>query len=338
VDDAHRRHATVDNPSIVSARDDLRRLISGYQVSQALHVAATLRIADRLEAGPRDAADLAAETQSDPDALYRLLRALARIGVFLEDEDGRFGLTPLGDGLRTNAPGSLHAQAAHAGRPYHWSAWSGLRETVRTGEPAFPRAHGRSVWEYRVDHPEDGRLFDDWMTAQTRLVDVAIVDGFDFGSFAHVIDVGGGHGAFLAAILAASLEIRGTLFDQEHVVAHAPPIDRCEVRAGSFFEAVPRGGDAYVLKSVIHDWSDEDAVRILRTCREALEGDARVLVIERDLEGDAVAPWMDLQMLVMLGGRERTAGEYAALFRAAGLQPEEAVPVGAGFTIFPARL
>ena len=321
----------------MSDRDDLRSLIAGFQVSQALHVVATLRIADLLADGPRDAAELAAETDSDSDALYRLLRALAQIGVFAEQDGGRFRVTPLGDGLRSDVPGSLHAQAAHVGRPYHWSAWSELGETIRTGEPGFPRLHGCSAWQYRIDHPEEGRLFDDWMTAQTRAVDVAIVAGFDFGSFAHVVDVGGGHGAFLAALLGAHPGMQGTLFDQEHVVAEAPPLARCEIRAGSFFDAVPRGGDAYVLKSVIHDWNDEDAIRILRACGEALEGDGRVLVIERDLDRDPVAPWMDLQMLVMLGGRERTAEEYASLFRAAGLQPEDAVAAGAGFAVYPAR-
>jgi hypothetical protein len=328
--------ATADNRRIVAAADDLRRLVNGYQTAQALYVAATLGIADLLAGGPRTSDELAAATETHADSLYRLLRALAAAGVFEEQPGRTFASTPLGEGLRTDAPQSLNAWAAMIGRPYHWHTWAGLLHSVRTGENAFRSLHGQSVWEYRAERPEESALFDDAMTSVTRAVDGAIVAGYDFGRFAHIVDVGGGHGSFLAAVLDRHRSATGTLFDQEHVVDGAPHIERCLVVAGSFFDTVPSGGDAYVLKSVVHDWPDDDAVAILRTTAAALDGDARVLLVERDL-ADPGSAWVDLQMLVMVGGRERTEDEYAALFRAAGLEPAGTTKVGAGFAVFEAR-
>jgi len=314
---------------------DLRRAITGYQVSQALHVAAALGLADLLADGPRSSDDLAAACGAHPDSLYRLLRALASIGVVDAEPERRFALTDEGQALRSDVPGSVHAHAVFIGRAYHWNAWSQLEHSVRTGEPGFRSLYGMSVWEYRAGKPEESAIFDEWMTAITETTNEVVVRTYDFARFRHVVDVGGGRGALLAAIVRAYPGVRGTLFDQEHVVAGVE-IEGVDVVGGSFFEAVPRGGDAYVLKSVIHDWSDGEAVAILRTCAAALEGDARVLLIERDLT-DPVAPWEDLQMLVKLGGRERTEEEYASLFRAAGLEPAGATPIGAGLSVFSAR-
>lgn len=314
---------------------DLHRAVNGYQVSQALHVAAALGIADLLAEGPRSSDDLAAACGAHPDALYRLLRALASIGVLDAEPERRFALTEVGEELRSDVPGSEHAHAVFIGRDYHWNAWSHLEQSVLTGEPAFPSLYGMSVWEYRAEHPEESAIFDRWMTANTETVNDAIAGTYDFSRFTHVVDVGGGRGSLLSAIVRAHPGVRATLFDQAHVVADVE-IDGVEVVGGSFFEAVPRGGDAYVLKWIIHDWDDDQAVAILRTCAAALDGDARVLLIERDLTVPA-ASWLDLQMLVMLGGRERTEEEYAALFRAAGLEPAGATPIGAGLSVFEAR-
>jgi hypothetical protein len=313
----------------------LRPAVNGYQVSQALHVAAALGLADLLAAGPQSSEDLAAACGAHPDSLYRLLRALATIGVLDAEADSRFALTEVGAELRSDVPGSEHAHAVFIGRDYHWNAWSQLEQSVRTGEPAFQSLYGMSVWEYRAEHPEESAIFDRWMTANTETVNDVIADTYDFSRFAHVIDVGGGRGSLLAAIVRAYPEMRGTLFDQPHVVAGVE-IDGVDVVAGSFFEAVPRGGDAYVLKWIIHDWGDDEAVAILRSCAAALDDGARVLLIERDLT-DPAASWLDLQMLVMLGGRERTEAEYAALFRAAALEPAGATPIGAGLSVFEAR-
>lgn len=314
---------------------DLRRAVNGYQVSQALHVAAVLGLADLLAEGPGSTDDLAAACGAHPDSLRRLLRALASIGVLDAEPDDRFALTETGAELRSDVPGSEHAHAMFIGRDYHWKAWSQLEHSVRTGEPAFPSLYGMSVWEYRAERPEESAIFDRWMTANTETINDVIAGTYDFSRFAHVIDVGGGRGSLLGAIVRAHPGVQGTLFDQAHVVADVE-INGIEVVSGSFFEAVPRGGDAYVLKWIIHDWGDDEAIAILRTCAAALDGDARVLLIERDL-ADPAASWLDLQMLVMLGGRERTEDEYAALFRAAGLEPAGTTPIGAGLSVFEAR-
>lgn len=313
---------------------DLRRAVNGYQVSQALHVAASLGLADLLADGSRSTDDLAAACGAHPDSLYRLLRALASIGVLRAEPERHFGLTELGEQLRS-VPGSEYAHAVFIGRDYHWNAWSQLEYSVRTGEPAFQRLYGMSVWEYRAERPEESAIFDRWMTAHTEAVNDVIAGTYDFSRFAHVVDVGGGRGSLLAAIVRAHPGVQGTLFDQPHVVEDVV-IDGVEVIGGNFFDAVPHGGDAYVLKWIIHDWGDEEAVAILRTCAAALDGDGRVLLVERDLS-DPAASWLDLQMLVMLGGRERTEHEYEALFRAAGLEPTSTTPIGAGLSVFQAR-
>jgi hypothetical protein len=327
----------VDDPAT------LLRMVNGYQASRAIHVAATLGIADLLADGPRTSDDLAAATESHPDALYRVLRALASIGIFREEDGGLFALTPLGEGLRADA---LQGWAAFVGRPYHWQAWSALEDSVRTGENAFRMVHGTDPWEYRATRPEESALFDRAMTALTRPLNGALLDAYDFGRFAKLMDVGGGTGALLAAVLAEYPALQGVLFDQPHVVAGAEALlgaagvaDRCRVVAGSFFEAVPEGADAHVLKSVIHDWEDEEATAILRTCRRALEPDGAVLVVERVLAPPNEGPeakFVDLTMLVMTGGRERTLDEYAALFEAAGLRLAGATPTGAGFSVLEA--
>jgi hypothetical protein len=305
----------------------LRELIFGVRTTHVLHVAVTLGLPTLLTERPRSAEELAEAAHADPGALYRLLRVLGVLGL-VEERDGIFALTELGADLE-----SVQAAATFAGRTYHLRAWEELLHSVRTGETAFDHLHGRSVWEYRADHPEESTIFDDWMTENTRGFDDAIVAGYDFGRFAHVVDVGGGQGALLTAILRANPGIRGTLFDQPHVV---PREGSFEIVGGSFFDAVPPGADAYVLKWIVHDWDDERAVEILRNCARAMPEDARVLLIERELS-DPAAVWTDLTMLVMVGGRERTEAEYASLFEAAGLEPLEATRVGAGHAVFEAR-
>src|SRR3954452_7123406 len=210
-----RRRSRSDTQAVV----DLRRAVNGYQVSQALHVAAALGLADLLADGPRSSDDLAAACGAHPDAVYRLLRALASIGVLEAEPERRFALTEVGEGLRSDVPGSEHAHAVFIGRDYHWNAWSQLEHSVRTGEPAFQSLYGMSVWEYRAEHPEESAIFDRWMTANTETVNDVIADTYDFSRFTHVVDVGGGRGSLLAAIVRAYPEMRGTLFDQPHVVA-----------------------------------------------------------------------------------------------------------------------
>jgi hypothetical protein len=308
----------------------LGRLVNGYQVSQAIHVAATLRIADLLEDGPRRYDDLAAVTGSNSAALYRLLRALASIGVFREEEDNYFALTPLGDGLRSGAAEPVGPWARFIGLPYHWQSWGDLLYSVRTGETASRHVHGVSQWDYGVRHPEEGAVFDAAMTGMSHRQAAAVLASYDFGRFSRIVDVGGGQGAFLASILTKYPSTRGVLFDQPHVVASAEPVvraagvaNRCEVVGGSFFEAVPDGGDAYVVKNVVLNWDDEQAVAILRSCRHAMGPTGTLLVIEPVLgppnEG-ALEKFADLIMLVVPGGQARTRGELSSLFACAGLR------------------
>ncbi|MDQ3512563.1 MAG: acetylserotonin O-methyltransferase [Chloroflexota bacterium] len=323
---------------------ELRRLVNGYQVTQAIHVAAVLGIADLLASGPRTSDDLAEATGTHPDALYRLLRALASVGVFHEAGERRFTSTPLGDCLRSDAPESVHGWAAFVGESNRWMAWTGLEHNVRTGENAFRHVHGTDSWSFRAEHPELGTLFDRAMTSMSHQVSAAILATFDFGRFEIMVDVGGGNGAFLAAILAGRPTMRGVLFDQPHVVTGAGSLlaaagvaDRCEVVAGSFFESVPAGGDAYLLKAIIHDWEDEPATAILRTCRRAMRDGTALLVVERDLGPANEAPdskFSDLNMMVGPEGRERSVAEYTALFEAAGFRFVGFTPSVGGFGVY----
>jgi hypothetical protein len=309
----------------------LLRLIYGYQVSQAIHVAAALGIAEQLADGPRAVGDLASTIGAHADALSRLLRALAAVEVLREEPDGSFALTDLGEALRGPA-GSL---AAFIGRPNHWTAWGQLLHSVRTGENAFRAIHGVDVWEYRARHPEEGAIFDAAMTGFSRRVNAAVAAAHDFGRYGVIVDVGGGHGALLAGILAHHPGVRGVLFDQPAVVASADA-EGVEIVGGSFFESVPAGGDAYLLKSILHDWQDEPAIEILRTCRRAARTGTALLVIERQFALPATK-LSDLNMLVGPGGRERTAEEYAALLAAASYELVGETPTAADVSVFEAR-
>lgn len=317
----------------------IRRLAEGYQVSQAIHVAATLGIADLLAGGSRTSDDLAESTRTHPPTLYRLLRALASVDVLRELDGRRFELTPLGERLRSDAPDSIAGWAAFIGRPYYWQAWAGLLHSVRTGENAFRHVHDTDVWTYRSSRPDESAIFDRAMTSLSRRSNAALLADYDFGRFRKIVDVGGGNGALLAAIVAAHPHLEGVLFDQPQVVARAPALlegagvaDRCRIVAGSFFESVPSGADAYLLRAVIHDWEDGESIRILEVVRRALRADGNLLLIERVIgppnEGRD-AKFSDLNMLVGPGGRERTREEFAALLEAAHFRLTRVVGTGA---------
>jgi hypothetical protein len=328
------------NPAIT-----IRRLIDGYQVSQAIHVAATLGIADLLDDGGRTADELAQATATHPPTLYRLLRALASVEILREGSDRRFELAPLGQQLRSDVAGSMAGWAAFIGRPGYWQAWTGLLHSVRTGENAFQHVHGTDVWRYRADRPQESAIFDRAMTALSSRASAALLAAYDFGRFRTVADVGGGNGALLAAILTAHPGLDGILLDQAHVVAAAGALleragvaSRCRVVGGSFFDAVPEGADAYVLRAVIHDWDDVDAVRILTVVSNALAQHGRVLLVEQIIappnEGRD-AKFSDLNMLVGPGGRERTREQFEAVLESAGLQLADVIDAG-GFSVIEA--
>jgi hypothetical protein len=325
------------------AASELHRLMNGFQISQAIHVAAVLGVADHMDATPRASDEIAAVVGAHAEALYRLLRALAAIGILRENEDRRFSLTAMGERLRSDAELSVRPYATFIGQAYVWQTWGHLLHSVKTGENAFRALHGMDIWVYRERHPEQNAIFNAAMTGNSRRVDQAIVTAYDFGRFERIADIGGGQGSLLAAILAANSKARGVLFDLPHVVATSASVlttagveTRCEVVGGNMFEAVPDGCAAYVMKFIIHDWDDADCIRILQVCRRAMPSDAKLLVIER-LVGppneDQAVKFSDLHMLVGPGGQERTREKFAALFRAGGLRLADVVSTNTPATV-----
>ena len=331
-------------PSGLSAADTLRLMINGFWISQALHVAATLGLADLLRDGPHTADELARLSQAHAPSLHRLLRALASVGVFAEDSKGRFELTPLAQHLRTDVPLSHAGWAIWSGQRPTWAMWGELLHCIRTGEAGFPKAHGMPVWQFFATHPDQNAIFNAAMTGTSLAQAETLSRSYDFSSVSNLVDVGGGEGVLLASILKANSPMRGILFDQPHVVTGARAVleaagvaDRCSVEAGDFFETVPAEAHAYMLKSIVHDWDDPQAEAILRNCRRAMRPDGRVLLIERVIPaGNEFHPSKlgDLLMFVMYGGRERTAEEFAKLYAGAGLRLTSITPTpAAGLSI-----
>ena len=328
-------------------RQSLLGLINGFQITQAIRVASTLRIADHLNDGARSAGELAALTKSHPDSLYRLLRALAAVGVFQEDKGRKFALTPMGDCLRSDSATPIGAWAEVVGSPYFWQAWGHLLHSVQTGENAFKNLNGKDVWQFRTEHPGYGATFDRAMTQLSRGSAEAVIRAYDFSSTRHIVDVGGGQGLMLAAILRAHPLMRGTLFDQPDVVAGAKAVlvergvsDRCSIVGGNFFETVPEGADAYLMRVVIHDWEDDEAIAILKVCRRAMRETAKLLLIERLVAPPNEMPatkFSDLNMLVSPGGRERTREEFSDLFARSGFELTLVCPAGGIHNVIEAR-
>ncbi len=321
---------------IVPAPIAMYQMICGFWVSRAIYVAAKLGIADYLQKQPKTAEELAAVTHTHAPSLYRLLRALASIGIFVEDNKHRFGLTPLSVTLQTEAPSSLRFMAIAELGGEHYLGWGNLLHSVKTGETAFNHATGMNIWDYYSQHPEDSKPFDQAMTDVTEIVVKAVLESYDFSSFSTVVDVGGGQGSLIAAILKTNSALKGILFDLPTVIEDALPqlvadgvANRCAVVAGNFFESVPVGGDAYLLKWIIHDWEDAHAIAILKNCHQAMPDNSTLVLIEQVISPENGLPFaqlMDLNMLVMMGGRERTAAEYNSLLQATGFQLTRIIP------------
>jgi C-methyltransferase len=320
-------------------------LIMGAWVAQALQVAAELRIADALVDQPLPLEELAARVDANPDALKRLMRALISRGVF-RLRRGRYEMTALAEPLRTDTPYSVHGYARLVGSPQHREHWSMLIDSVRSGTTLVPQLRGKGAFEYLTDEPELAKIFNDAMTGLNGMAALTVVAGYRFDSFATIVDVGGGHGELLATILAATPNARGVLFDLPEVVAGAPALlaargvgDRVRVEGGSFFDDVPSGGDAYVLKNVIHDWPDEQSVAILRNVRASTGIAATLLLVEVVLPGhdrDFTGNWVDLEMLVQAGGRERDAAEWRELLRQGGFQMKRIVQTASAYSVIEA--
>jgi len=334
------------DPRDATAGETVRRLIIGFRTTQLVYVAAKLGIADLLEDGPKEASALASAVGADAGALNRLMRALASLEIFAQRPDGRFELTPLARTLRSHAPGSLRDLAMLYGDDWVWDAYGNMLHSVMTGLPAFDRVHGQTFYSYLDLHADAATAFDRGMTAYSELETAAILGAYDFGNSSNVVDVGGGQGALLMAVLKAYPRARGVLFDQETVVERARDVmvraevaARCTIEQGSFFDSIPVGGDVYILKSILHNWDDERSVTILKNCRGAMRPGTKLLIVERLVpEGNepSEAKLFDINMLVVLGGLERTKKEYRAILDQAGFDIARVISTTAPVSILEA--
>jgi hypothetical protein len=321
------------------------KLAMGYWVSQACAEVARLGVADRLAGGARSSDDLAREVGANPDALYRLLRCCASVGVLTEQSGRRFALTPVGETLRSGGPGSLRDFLIAETAPGHWLPWGRLHEAVMDGQPQTTATLGCDIFTFYGRNPDEAAPFNRAMANLSALVAGEVAAVFDFSPYTTVNDVGGGHGALLATILEKSPRARGVLLDLPHAIAEARPLfadrglaPRCELVAGDFFQRVPTA-DVYLLKAVLHDWDDARATQILKTCRASAAPGAKVLIVEMVIPSDGASSFaqlMDLNMLVMLTGRERTAGEYGALLQAGGFRYDRLIPTHTPYAIIEA--
>jgi hypothetical protein len=313
--------------------DELLEMINGSWKSQAVRAAAELRIADLLSHGSLAGNDLASATGTHAPSLCRLLRALVSLGILIEETDGAFALTPLGELLRTDSNRSLRAWSIWWGE-YCWPAWEKLMYSLRNGQSAREMLNQSQGFEHLDRDPKAAEIFDTALMELTRLTTAEVLCAFDFSRFRHVIDVGGGYGELLSSILEAYPTLSGILFDRPHAIEAARArfaslgLDsRCHLIAGDFFQSIPAGGDAYVLKSIIHDWDDEHAAQILTRCREAMSPESTLLLVERMMparlevsKADQSIARSDLHMLVALGAKERTEAEFRKLLEQSGFR------------------
>jgi hypothetical protein len=322
--------------------------IAAYWQSQLLFVAAKLGIADVLVNGPLTVEEIAVRVGAHPPYLKRILRALACLGIFAADPHGRFHLNRLAQTLRSDHPESLRNFALMLVDDYNWSAWGALEHAVRTGNSAFEHVHGAPAFSWLQQHPEKEQMFAASMASLSVVENAAVARAYAFGKLERIVDVGGSHGHLLATILRSYVRLRGVLFDQPQVINEAakagfinsPDVSaRCELSSGDFFDSVPAGGDAYVMKYILHDWDDERSVRILRNCRQAMSVDGRVLVIDHVLSPGNRFDWgklLDVNMMVVLGSRERTKEEFRQLFSRAGLRLKRVLRTGTSLSILEA--
>lgn len=329
----------MDGPSPQSQLD---RMIIGYWLSQAIYAAAKFGIADLLQSGPIPVDELAEKTSTNPDALYRLLRALASVGVFAEGPPRQFSLTPLAEPLQSNVPGSKRALALMAGdEQFH--AWTEIVYSIQTGKKAFDKVFGQPIFDYLGEHRDKAQIFDAAMVGIHGRESGAVQKAYDFSGIRTIVDIGGGNGSQLIELLVANPHMRGILFDLPHVIERAKaPIaaaglaSRCELVAGSFFESVPAGADAYFMRHIIHDWEDEKSLTILRNCHRAMPQNGRLLLVESVIPSGNEpfgGKFLDLVMLLIPGGKERTEDEYRILFQQAGFELTRIVPTNAEVSV-----
>jgi len=321
--------------------------ISAYWQSQAVYVAAKLQLADRLAAGPKTADALATETGALAEPLFRLLRALASIGIFRETAPRTFENTPASEFLRQSVPGSQWAMAVMMGEE-HYAAWGELLYSVRTGKGGFAKIYQQRPFEYLAAHPEQAAVFDAAMTSVHGRETAPMIAAYDFSQAKVVADIGGGNGSVLAELLRTNPHVRGVLYDLPHVVerarvnlAQAGLADRCECIGGDFFRNIPAGADVYLFRHIIHDWLDDEVVTILGNCRQAMQPTSRVVLAETIVPPGndyAFVKWLDLNMLAIPEGRERTEAEYRDLFQRAGLKLTKIMPTPAEIHLIEAQV
>jgi SAM-dependent methyltransferase len=308
----------------------------GLVAQRALYAAAKLGVADALAGAEASSDQVAQAVGAEPESTYRLMRTLASIGILAESTGRQFALTPTGELLRTDHPQSMRQWIVFSGEPAYLAAWGEIVHTIQTGRPAWDKAHSLSFFEYMAAHPEAGRIFDEAMTSLSHEEAQAVADAYDFTQFHNVVDVGGGQGNLLVTLLKRYPAMRGVVFDQPQVIEQAEDAvaamglgSRCGLESGDFFNAVPAGGDAYLLKYILHDWDDAHAVKILASCRRAIRPDGKVLLVETVVPGPDEAHFaklQDLEMLVLFASRERTEEEYGRLLGEAGFRLERVVP------------
>ncbi len=324
----------------------LMEMIFSPVPAQALSVAAKLGVADLLKDQAKSADELAQALGVMARPLYRLLRALASVGIFAEDASGRFSMTPLAEPLRSDALDSVRSFAIYFGADWHRRVYGELGYSVQTGQAAFEKIYGKPFFDYLAENPVPAQDFNNAMTSHSASDSAAVVNAYDFTGINKLVDIGGGHGALLTAILANNLQMNGVLFDAPYVVAGAGDIiaahdvsGRCETVGGDFFTSVPAGGDAYIMRHIIHDWDDERALTILKNCHQAMTENGRLLVVEIVIpEGNApsLGKFLDLAMLVLVNSFERTAAEYSALLAQAGFKITRIVPTASPSSVIEA--
>jgi ubiquinone/menaquinone biosynthesis C-methylase UbiE len=315
----------------------LLRMLQGYFLTQVVHVLATLRIADHLADSPKTSDALADLTTTDPDALRRLLRTAVGFGLLEERQPGSFALLPLGALLRSDAPGSLRDYIIAMAAPSFWLPWGQFERAIRSGKEVFTDVFGMNVWDYYAQHPHEGRDFANAMGNISAMVAGEVVAQYDVSTYQKIVDVGGSHGTLLAALLQANPAAKGVLFDRPNVIAEARQAihsrglnDRVELVEGDFFEAVPGGADLYLLKWILHDWDDAQSRAILRNIHRVAASHSKLLIVERLLPSapePSLVHLIDLNMLVLAGGRERSQEEFETLLSSAGYRLGRIMPL-----------
>jgi ubiquinone/menaquinone biosynthesis C-methylase UbiE len=340
--------ATTENTSAdLSPSVRMIEMVTSFWLCRAIYLAASLGICDLLKNESRKLEDLAEVTRTHARSLYRVLRALASAGILTEDQQGRFALTPLGATLRTDVPGSLNAWVRVQLGEEHYRAWSDPLHSVQTGEIAFDHVFGMGIWKYRAENAEHAKLFDEAMANLTGIYNRTVLSSYSFSRFQRIIDVGGGDGGLLVAILNANPKVTGVLVDMPHVaekarkrISTAGLMDRCEVVAGDAFNSVPESGDAYILSRVVHDWDDSRSIVLLKNCHRAMTANGRLLLIEGVIapgNEPSITKYFDLNMMILNGGCERTAEDYQALFQVAGFKLVGITPTQSAMSILEAE-